>query len=147
MVAKGLFCGRVAKAPHPSNDDEMIACFNTIMKFAIQPGGGIGKYRASRYARHPPRVCKFVGRLRSECPGDVLLTFGKDVDSEMGRTGRVTARNAGIAALETGRSAELHRDGDFRLSALLQRGAVGYVGTRVDWARSSTLTTNRVLGR
>ena len=87
MVAKRLFCGRVPEAPHPSNDDKMIACFNTIVKCAIQPSGGIGKYRAARDAGHPRRVGKFVGRLRSECPGDVLLTFGKDVDSKMGCAG------------------------------------------------------------
>ena len=71
----------------PATAKDAAWTLNTIMKFAIQPSGGIGKYRAAGDAGHPRRVGKFVGRLRSECPGDVLLSFGKDVDSKMGCAG------------------------------------------------------------
>ena len=61
MVAERAFGGRMSETQHLSDDDQMIAGLNTIVKFAIQPRGGIGKYRAPRDAGYPWHIGKFVG--------------------------------------------------------------------------------------
>ena len=82
MVAERSLGGRVPKAQHLSDDDQMIASLHAVMKFAIQPRDGIGKYRAAGDAGHPRQISEFVDRFRSECPGQVLLLLAKDIDAE-----------------------------------------------------------------
>jgi hypothetical protein len=83
----------VSEAQHLSDDDQMIASLHAVVKFAIQPRRGIGKYRAVGDAGHPRQIGEFVGRFRSERPGQVLLVLAKDIDAEM-----VCSGEGGIAA-------------------------------------------------
>jgi hypothetical protein len=61
VVAERPFRRRVGEANDLSDDDQMIAGFDTVMKFAIEPRGGIGKYRAPCGAGYPWHACKLVG--------------------------------------------------------------------------------------